>query len=519
MQFLKTLYYKLVNRFGAKRTLISGALVIVLTVLVLIHLFGREEVSEITNHAVKTVSIAPVAKITGSTGSIETLGTVQAVREARLTTETGGRVTSVPVKLGDAVAAGTVIATLENSTERAAVLQAQGVYEAARANAATSDVGSASADRAYREALTQAVNAYRGAFATTDDVLRNTVDQVFSQPEARYPGVRIDANGRAVELGEERVALEVILDAWAEKTTGDISGNVGSLLGEAETYTTHLTSFVNTLTSLLAEDDAMSSEQEAELLDLRSDFATARTTVNGVLQSLSSARSALIAARTAQEQAEIAATNGGVSLAEAQVKQALGALRLAQANLEKTIIRSPIQGTVNSLTLKEGTTVTAGVPAAIISSSGGLEIVAYVNESDARLITEGTPVTIEDNGNGIVTQIASAIDPITKKIEVRIGISDASTILTNGESVRISVQTETDPQVDGTEVRLPIVAIKMTPEGAVVFTVENGVLVAHRVTLGAILGDTVVISDGITPDLHIVTDARGLRAGEAVTIE
>ncbi len=517
MQSLTNFYTSLSSRYGKKRVLVGTLLIVVLGIVGITKIFGTEVPETVSEVTARTVTVAPVDTLMGASNAVETLGTVEAVREARLVTEASGRVTSVPVKLGDVVGAGAVIASIENSSERASVLQAQGSYEAARAAAATSDVGSASADRAYREALTQATNAYRGAFATADDVLRNTVDQVFSQPDTTRPGVRIDSQGSALELSSERVALESLFNEWAQGTQGEISGNVGTLLSKAESNTMRLATLVSTLTTLLADDDAFADE--TELTTLRDDFAAARTTVNSVLQTLSTSRSSLISARTQQEQASIAATNGNVSLAEAQVKQALGALRLTQSNLEKTIVRSPISGTVNSLTLKEGTTVGIGVPAAIISSEGGLEVVAYVNESDARLITVGAPVTIEDNGSGVVTQIASAIDSLTKKIEVRVGISLEDNILTNSESVRLAIATEADPANETTEIRLPVIAIKMTPEGPVVFSVNNeNKLVPHPVTLGAIGGDTVVTT-GIDSNLTIVTDARGLRADEVVTIK
>jgi RND family efflux transporter MFP subunit len=517
MQFIQNSYHRLVSRFGKKRVLFSVGALATLAIVALLQLDGTDQ-NIVAETETKSVSVQPITALMGSADSIETVGTISAVREARLVTEAGGRITSVPVKLGDAVRAGAVIASIENSAERASLLQAQGVYEAARATAATSEVGSASADREYREALTQAENAYRGAFATADDVLRNTVDKVFSQPDSNIPGVRIDSRGRASDLSRERTELESIFDAWAAKTSSGLRTNGTTLLLEAEANVTRLASFVTTLTSLLAEEDAITDE--TELSSLRNAFAQARATVNGTLQTLSSARSNLIASRAAQERARIAASNGDVSLAEAQLKQALGALRLAQSNVEKTIVRSPISGTVNSLTLKEGTTVAQGMPAAIISSKGGFEVVGYVNETDARLITVGAPVTVEDAGAGIVTQLASAIDPITKKVEVRVGIPDEINIFTSGESVRLSIQTESELSDMSTAIRLPVVSIKMTPEGPVVFTVNDASqLVSHPVSLGAVIGDMIVIEDGVSPSMSIVTDARGLRAGETVSLQ
>ena len=59
----------------------------------------------------------------------------------------------------------------------------------------------------------------------------------------------------------------------------------------------------------------------------------------------------------------------------------------------------------------------------------------------------------------------------------------------------------------------------MTPTGALVFTVNTeNLLESHIVTLGALLGNDIVITGGITRDMEIVIDARGLKEGMEVTV-
>ena len=63
------------------------------------------------------------------------------------------------------------------------------------------------------------------------------------------------------------------------------------------------------------------------------------------------------------------------------------------------------------------------------------------------------------------------------------------------------------------------IAAKITPKGPVVFTVSSSTLVANPVVFGAITGDQVVIVSGVTPEMDIVTDARGLSDGETVIVD
>jgi len=469
----------------------------------------------------KTVSLAAVGNMKGGDTSLSILGTVESTHEARLQAEASGRVTSVRVHLSDVVGAGTVLATIENSRESAVLLQAQGAYEAARAGANAGDVGLAQAERAEKEARTAAQNTYRSAFTTADSVVHSTLDQLFSSASTPLPGLRIDGRGSADALNAERVAVGTLLASWRTEVESDQNGNNAEmLLASADTNTRRIASFATSLSNLYAKDIEVKSGIPSDLMAVGPQLTAARGQLDGTLAALSGSRSALSGAATALAQAKISAQDGTASLTDAQLTQALGALRLAQANYEKTIVRTPIGGTVQSLTIKEGTSIALGQPAAIVSNESAREIVAYVSESDAALYSVGTKVMIENSIEGVVTQVASAIDPLTKKVEVRIGMNDDKNLLTNGQSVTVTAKATTATAVADTTLRLPIIALKMTPDGAIVFTVDNDKkLVQHAVVLGAILGDTVVIASGIDASTSIVTDARGLRAGETVTVK
>ena len=66
------------------------------------------------------------------------------------------------------------------------------------------------------------------------------------------------------------------------------------------------------------------------------------------------------------------------------------------------------------------------------------------------------------------------------------------------------------------EIILPISTIKIEANRTVVFIVEDNVLVAIPVKTGSILGGSIVIDEGITLDMSIVLDARGLKEGNKI---
>ena len=136
-----------------KRVVLSVALLILILigigVFLLVSNNKKEEPAAIEQKAV--VEVKKIDDI-GFTNNFTTVGTVEAVSEAKLQTEAGGRITSVSVKIGDTVPAGKVLATIENQSEQASLLQAQGAYEAAVAGSVSGEVGVDSAKDALSTA-------------------------------------------------------------------------------------------------------------------------------------------------------------------------------------------------------------------------------------------------------------------------------------------------------------------------------------------------------------------------------
>ena len=201
-------------------------------------------------------------------------------------------------------------------------------------------------------------------------MLRNTVDQGFSQPDTNIPGLKI-GGGNAVALNRERVALEGLFDAWRARLDSVDEKSIIELLKTAESNTAKLNTLVVSLTSLLSDDDALSDS--AQLALLRTDFANARGALTSVLTSLSGARSSLISAESAKEQANIAGSGGEVSLAEAQVKQALGFLESARAALSKTAVKTPVAGTVTAVSISVGDIINIGSDVVFVASDAPTE--------------------------------------------------------------------------------------------------------------------------------------------------
>jgi RND family efflux transporter MFP subunit len=511
---------RLYRWYGRRNVLISLAVIVGLILVGLfLHFSSNKIVETPVEERLSTVTLSRVADL-GSQSTFRVTGTVKAVSEARLQTEASGRITSVNVALGDSVRQGTIIASLENSRESAAVLQAQGAYEAAVAGAASSESGTDSAEIALESALSAGVSAYKSAFISADSAVRNTIDDSFNNPTGATPGFRLNAFGAAPSLNTERTALEPVLDSWASEVNTVSNSDIKSKLAKAQNDVERISAFAETIAALISKQDTSNSGfSQTDKDTLEAEFVGIRTSLNATQQALEGARTAIENAEEALTQAQIAGSGTTVSLSDAQLKSALGTLRAAQANYEKTIVRTPISGVVNALYLKAGDYANPGAPAAVVANNNALEISTALSSDDADMIEIGEEVYIDETVTGIVTAIAPAIDPISGKKEVKISVSD-DTELTNGSIVSVEFKRNATSSAEAKqEIIVPLSSLKITASGPIAFTVsQDSTLVAHPVVLGEILGDMVVVTEGLSSDTSIVVDARGLKEGEKVEV-
>jgi len=116
--------------------------------------------------------------------------------------------------------------------------------------------------------------------------------------------------------------------------------------------------------------------------------------------------------------ADIAVIDAQIENAKATIEQREAALKVAEIDLERTRILSPIDGTVISRTVDVGQTVAASLQAPelfkIAQDLRRIQIEAQVNEADVGAIREGNPVEFtvdaypEDRFRGSVSQVRLA---------------------------------------------------------------------------------------------------------------
>ena len=491
MQRIKN-FLSYLNSFSRRSKIIAGVVVVV-AIAVLTHLGGSASEAEVIDSRTH-VELASVASLSNAGGPLPVTGKVTSVSQASLSALSGGEITSLPRKLGDRVGAGQVIASFENSSQQAAVLQAQGTYDAALAGrVAVSPV----------DIRISATNAYRAAFNTLDNTLKSEVDLFFGGRTPYGPLLLLDdsRDNRYGKISLEREAIDEEMDAYRTALAEAGSADPGKLLDYASALTQRVADMLNQLS--VAANRPESNATAAQI----SALSSARASV-----------AALSATLASEKEAYRSGSVTTTSSTDAQITIALGGLRAAQALLEKTYVRAPISGTIVSLPVNRGDFVSPGTVVAIISNPGALQVESYVTAADAKTLSIGGKATVEGTTQGTIVFIAPALDPLTGKVQVKVSPTGSQAALVDGSTVTVSLERAGTKAAAKNTISIPIAAVKMTPQGAVVFTVASSTLVAHSITLGAIQGGQVEVTEGLTFSMDIVVDARGLSDGEVVVV-
>ncbi|MEY2640902.1 MAG: hypothetical protein RL150_295 [Candidatus Parcubacteria bacterium] len=473
----------------------------------------QEEAAQPVAPAQKQVELVRVFDLAHGTVPLPTIGQVESQSEAIIRTEASGEIARVNKEVGSSVRAGEIIAEVENAAQRAEVLRAQGVLQGAQAQLAKLQNGSEDSRTLIKEAV-------RSSFTTADDAVRNKADQFIKDAETGTPEITTASSDYFIRqtAQQQRAELNTMFAEWTA-SLGSIQSvsSTDALIVYVLTAQRNLEqtrTFLDNMALVVNGFEPNNGLSQGTIDKWRSDISIARSSVNASLTSLVSSYNAL--------RSQIDAANGGgedLQLVQAQVTQAEAGVLAAQASLEKTIIRSPITGEVNQLDIKRGDFVSPLQEVAMVANNSALEIITSINEQDRKTVAVGAAVSIEGTYKGVVTRIAPAVNRQTGKVEVAVGV-DGDAPFANGQSVALSISrtVTATPAVDGV-ITIPLSALKITTDGNVVFTVVDGKLVALPVSIGSIIGEGIIITNGLTPTDMIVRDARGLKEGQAVTVQ
>ncbi|MDD2680622.1 MAG: efflux RND transporter periplasmic adaptor subunit [Patescibacteria group bacterium] len=227
-----------------------------------------------------------------------------------------------------------------------------------------------------------------------------------------------------------------------------------------------------------------------------------------------------------QVAADIYASEAGIKQLEvnlgsqdAMIKRSLASISGVQAEFAKTSVRSPISGTVASIDVKMGELVSTGKIVAKIINTDGLQVKAFVPDSVLASLKIGGTVLVDGSPIGTILRIAPSVNEITKKVELIISVEpkDGLTFLV-GQFVELKILASADNLVDA-PILLPLQAIKVDPTSHSIFVVNDQNIVEEiQVETGKLVGDKIEIISDLSIYDAVISTARGIVAGQAVTV-
>lgn len=228
--------------------------------------------------------------------------------------------------------------------------------------------------------------------------------------------------------------------------------------------------------------------------------------------------------RMAQSQAASAIE---VDNARAERDIALAEIARTRAIIERKTVRAPFRARVGISDIHTGQFLETGTLLTTLQGvAQAVNIDFAVAQAVAAHLAEGTPVQVADDGDrggateARVVAVDSRVDPATRNATVRARLADAGGRFAPGSSVQVRVPVGPLQNV----VTVPVSALRKGPEGDHVFVLAeaaDGRLRAQvrKVVSGAVVGDDVVILDGLASGERVATSGSfKLRDGVLVAM-
>jgi len=221
---------------------------------------------------------------------------------------------------------------------------------------------------------------------------------------------------------------------------------------------------------------------------------------------------------------------------EEQVENLTTAYTVARANAETAHfnarfarIEAPSDGIVFERTVEGGELVQAGQPVVVLgSTTSGWVVRIGLSDRDIVRVDAGTTAQVQFDAfpgrafEGRVTRIGAASDRMTGTFEVEVEVQPEGARFARGLVAKVSLPLAQMAEVSTTATVVPVTAlVEANGLHATVYVLDATGNVARRkdVTIGPILGEQVVIAEGLTVGESIITDgAAWLTDGRAVRV-
>ena len=387
--------------------------------------------------AVVLVAVAAVAAWFWLTAARESTDDAQV--EAHVTpiaARVGGTVLELPVADNQGVEAGTVLVRLDSRDYEIAVAKARAELADAEASALA------------------AQSAVPVTSATTAGNL-STAQGSVNQSQASIDQAQKELEQARARLGTARSRVREV-EANATRTARDVERLRGLLAKDEVSQQQFDAAVAAADVQHAAVESAKSQITEAE-----AGVQVAEGKIMGARAGEQQARAGLTTAQSGPQQ--VAAMRARAASAEAHVQQAKAALDQAEMNLQYTVVKAPVKGTISRKTAEPGQVIQAGQPLMALIALDTVWVVANFKETQLNAMRPGQKATIEVDAFG-GREYSGRVESISAATGARFSLLPPENATGNYVKVvqRIPVKIALDPGQDPEHLLRPGMSVAPT---------------------------------------------------------
>jgi RND family efflux transporter MFP subunit len=431
------------------------------------------------------------------TQSIGMAGNLTPATEADLNFASAGTVQNLNVQVGQAVVAGSTLATLDTSLLSAQLQQAQATLDGANAKLSQDRAGPTT------QSLTSAENSVGSAQVSMNNAQTSLADtqainaQAVAVAQAPETAAQIPVTADQAIVDQDKVKLTA--DQATE--TADCIANPASTActttdpGIVTSDQTKLTNDQATLAPYQAALDAAKSALAAATAKAQQSNDQAAAQVASMQQQYSAAKASLYALQTSTSPQTVEMDNAQIQIDQVNANS-------VQHQLDGATLTSPISGIVSQVNIKAGQSVTSGgtTSAIVIFSPGSYDLTGTVSDSQVNLVAIGQGAQVTPAGStqallGKITSIspAATVSSGVATFAVTAQLTDTSNSIRPGVSASANIVINQVVHV----LTVPTSAVHTTAAGTTVTVLVNGKPKSVPVQTGASDPTRIQITSGL----------------------
>ncbi len=375
---------------------------------------------------------------------------------AGLSPEAGGRIAMIHVMEGDVVAAGDLLAELDNGILQSQVDIATAALAEAEAAQAKLLAGATAAQIAGAEAQLAAAQAGVASAQAQEEQVKAGVTAAEAQvaiAQAQYVDLASHPTAGEVAAAQADLGVAQAAVSQAQASYNIVRGdpNIGS-----RPESLALQQATERLNAAQARHDlAIQGATRSQLAVVNSQILAAQAQVTVAGSQLPAVAAGVLSAQAGVDGAQASldalldgATNEDKAMAAARVNSARAHLAAAQAQLAQTRITAPFGGQVGMLFKRTGELASPGVPVLMLGDTSRMQVeTTDLQETDVTRLAEGLPVAVtfdallDQTFTGTISRIApmSTTDKGSTNFQVVIDVENLAPSLRWGMTALVSV--------------------------------------------------------------------------------